>query len=357
MKKIYWFILLIFLCLPISFCTKEFKYELPKVDPKVAILSINDPENEFLFEITMAKPFRDSIIKLNSDCKVDLYEDDHFLTTLKLDMALYNKNTYNQRLLKFSADSGLRFIDGKEYNVKVKYPGIDPVTSKTDKPVHVIIKEVTWTQYDDDMPNWYSVAEGMIFQDILPIKRPYIEWTITFDDPSGFQNYYRIGVNYQYSCPRSWSLNASVDGRLQYASSSLPDPVYMHSKYLVQNQLEPYEHPLFQYTKEILWSDNEFNGTEHSIKIVTPRPSQITGDLYFNPVLLKPSNFKYIISLYTLSEDYYKYWVDRWKFMKSSQISDPFAEPMKFHSNTSNGCGIFAFSSLDRDTIEMNVNF
>jgi len=94
--------------------------------------------------------------------------------------------------------------------------------------------------------------------------------------------------------------------------------------------------PITQWiTWELLWSDKSYNGSNHSFKIIAPR--QVNGTYY-------------VVSLYSLSYDYYNYMIDRWKYYRVSD--DPFSEPIRLHSNTSNGCGIFAMYSVDKDTLQ-----
>jgi hypothetical protein len=353
MRKRYFSRILMLSGIFILSCQTDYKYELPGVDAIPAILSVNDPDNEFQFRITMARPFTEGIIKMNPECKVDLYENDHFFTSLRLD-TINHKHFLSNRYLFFGIDSGIVLSEGKEYKAQVDYPGFEVVTAKTIKPVPIKIKNVTWAPYYDEMPHWYFVSETQMPDLIYSVTAPLIELTITFNDPADVQNFYSIGISYLHTVKISATTDKTIGGRLSYASPDLTDPVFrrftsgawIYSKNRLSGEIS-YNYDIF-YPKEILWNDIGFNGSENSIKLLVPKPSNITG-------YTTNTGFKYIIRLYSLSEDYYKYMVDRWLFTFTS--SDPFAEPLRFHSNTSNGCGIFAFSSLDIDTIGLDNNY
>ena len=338
-------------------CETSLEFELPKIDPVPAILSSNDPDCKFIFRVTNAKPFQDSIYQINPECRVKLFEEGNFFTELSLDTSSFESildefQDYPKRI--FIKDPELKFSENKEYKVEVSIPGYSLVSAKTYIPAPIEIKSVTWKEFDGVMPHWYEecIVEALGGYSIVKYTTPLIEWTITFDDPPAINNYYRIGLNYRYLFHMQ-NINSIVDGKLQYAPSNSNDPVFMYVIYVSPN---PY--PRFdgfrspdQLAKEIIFNDYNFDGKEYSVKILTPRPREIQRSTYlgFN------SDFKYIINLYSLSEDYYKYWLDRYKFEKLSK--DPFAEPIRIHSNISNGAGIFAFSSLDTDTVPMNINY
>lgn len=316
-------------------CSKDLKFTLPAIDPLLAIQSLNDPDNTFQLIVTMAKPIQDQNIQMNPDCQVDIYENDLFFKSLKLDTALFKQSSIQKNYLRFASDVEMSFSEGNEYKVEVNYPGFEKVTASAVKPDIVKIKQLTWRQFTGEMPSWYYETPWKRFPDKLTgeIIRDtnLIEVTIMFDDPSEITNYYRVGIN----LITNPSPSKIFDRRLQYATNMLPDPCYMIFNYKTKNPLySGWTNPL---TYEILWNDNNFNGGEHSLKILIPGGPDI------------PIGTKYIISLYSLSEDYYKYMVDRWKYSKTE--NDPFAEPIKLFSNTSNGCGIFAFSSLHVDTV------
>jgi hypothetical protein len=315
-------------------CSRDLNFNLPKVNPLLSIQSFIDSDNEFELFVTMARPLIDQNIKMNRMCQVNIFDNDLFFTNLKLDPSKFIQGQDTQRLLKFIPDSELLFSEGKEYMVEVQYPEFESITGKTVKPKAVKINDVALRQFTGHMPNWYYNTPSKPYSDYgQPNEQDtsLLEFTITFTDPAESSEYYRVGIN----LITNQGTNRIFDRRLQYAINDIPDPCYMIFNYKTLNPL--YSGWVNPATYEILWNDKGFNGENHSFKILVPSSTII------------PIGTKFVISLYTLSEDYYKYMIDKWKYSKTE--NDPFAEPVRLYSNISNGCGIFAFSSLNVDTI------
>ncbi len=316
-------------------CSTDLKFDLPKRDPLLAIQSFIDPDNDFELIVTMAKPIQEQNIQMDRNCRVEIFENDLFFTQLILDSSRFIQGEGIQRLLKFYSDSGLGFSEEKEYKVEINYPNFEPVFAKTTIPKAVNIKKITFRQFTGEMPDWYYETPSKSSSDdhsgIIKRDTSLIEFTITFDDPIAASNFYRLGVKL---ITKSYTHQPYFDRKIQYASLADPDPPFMPVIY------KP-EYPLYSGWSnpriyEILYNDVNSSGKEQSLKILVPAGGGGEG--------------KYVIYLYTLSEDYYKYMLDRWKYFKTT--NDPYAEPIKFYSNSNNGCGIFAFSSMDTDTIQ-----
>ncbi len=337
-------------------CETSLKFELPEIDPVPAILSSNDPDCAFQVRVTMARPFQDSISHIDADCRIEIFEDDNFLAELFLDTSLNSENIrdefqgYPGRI--FIKDPEVKFKEGKEYKINVDVPGYHSLTATTSIPEAVKIKSVSWKEYNGPMPQWYwqYIVEALASYHPFNAIPPLVEWSITFDDPLLIKNYYRIGVGFRGILHKEGDIFYLADGKMQYAPTNSNDPTFM---YVINRPPERDPDPDNKYytflTKEIIFSDYNFDGTEYSVRILTPRPGNIIEHADTNSI------FKYIINLYSLSEDYYKYWIDRYHAEKLNM--DPFSEPLRIHTNISNGAGIFAFSSLDTDTVQMDINY
>lgn len=313
-------------------CSDDLSFKLPDVEPLLSLQSFVDPDKEFELLLTVANPVQDSTFKMSTDCTVDILEDENTIERLFFDTILYNWGVINKCYLRFLSDSLIEFQEGKEYKVVANHPGFEELKAISVKPASVKIIQVTWKSFVGEMPDWYYDTPSKKISGIskgIDRDTNLIEFSISFIDPDQISNYYRLGINL-ITKPG----NRLFDRRIQYASQSLPNPCYM--KFHFDTPYPLYSGWSNPQTYEILWNDNEFNGEDHTIKILVPGSSS--------------QGSKYIVSLYSLNEDYYKYMVSRWKYSISED--DPFAEPVRFFSNTSNGCGIFAFSSLDADTIE-----
>ena len=321
-------------------CSTDLKFDLPERDPLLAIQSFIGPDHDSRVRVTMARGIH-AAIHMDIDCQVDLFENGVFYKSLTLDTpAILSGTISTQGYLDFPVDSSVVLSEGKEYTVKVNYPGFETMIATDTKPNTVKIKELSWCYLTGGWPEWYfdTPAYKVSLIDESRKNGSLIEFTITIDDPPDIENFYRIGLN-------SIDLSSTYldrDCRMQYAIYSDPDPPYMTYRYKSKahrysGSLKGYNWaPITQWTTwELLWSDKSFNGSSHSFKIIAPHP----GDGTY-----------YVVSLYSLSYDYYNYMIDRWKYYKVSD--DPFSEPIRLHSNTSNGCGIFAMYSVDKDTLQ-----
>jgi hypothetical protein len=311
-------------------CSTDLKFELPIADPLLSIQSIVDPDNEFKLMATIAKPIQKQNIRMDRNCQVEIYENDLFFTQLSLDPSSFIQGQDTQRLLIFHADTGLHFSEGKKYKVEMNYPGFEPVIAQTIKPIAVKIKNLSYRHIKGEMPDWYyktpSKMSSNDHSDIIKRDTSLVEFTITFDDPNITRNFYRLGVKLLIK----GNLRVPYfDRKIQYASLTNPEPPYIKVSYYPDYSVGS-SNPIIY---EILYNDINSNRKEQSFKILVPAGSG-----------------RYVIYLYTLSEDYYKYVLDRWEYFKTAD--DPFSEPIKFYSNSNNGCGIFAFSSMDTDTIQ-----
>jgi hypothetical protein len=354
------FIILIILNLCLS-CESDTKFDQPQSDPVLAVLSSNDLDNFFQVRVTVAKPFGEKFYPVSADCNVKLYENGAIVAELKEDTSRLTNSEYIRDKAQnfperiYIKDPSLKLKEDQDYSIEVNVSGFPKLNAITSIPSPVRIKNISRAEINCAMPYWWYTSfdvEMLAFDPTVQFysKAPYIEWSITFDDPQLTNNFYRIGVGYRAVLFKADTINSIIDSKLQYASATEQDPVYM---YVINKPSEPIKSPKEKYytylIREMIFSDNNFNGQEYTIKIITPRPKDIqrSGD--------PNDSFKYIISLYSLSEDYYKYWLDRYKVKKMA--ADPFSEPIRVHSNISNGAGIFAFSSFDCDTIPVDINY
>jgi hypothetical protein len=356
-KYLVWFQCFItFICC--NSCETNTKYELPDVVPVLAILSSNDPDNLFQVRVTIAKPFEDELYPVNADNHVKLFENGNLFAELMQDTILDNSENihdksqgYPQRI--FIMDPEVKFTSGKEYKIEVSVPEYPTLSATTTIPDPVKIKSISKTEFDGGMPYrfwYYNPVDLLAGHSSTSANPPLIEWTITFDDPPAEKNYYRIGVRCRALLHKDDSISYFVDGMVGYSPVNSNDPIYMYVINRSPNRnINPNDIYHSVFTKQILFSDNNFDGNEFSVTILTPRPSDI------QKITDENDTFNYIINLYSLSEDYYKYWLDRYRAEKL--YDDPFSEPVRVHSNISNGAGIFAFSSFDSDTVLVDIRY
>jgi len=330
-------------------CSRDMTFSLPETEPLLAVQSLIGPDKDSEVRVAMARGIQHPHIQMDIECKVDMFEDGVFYKRLILDTPVIASGTMtNKGYLVYPAESSLALTEGREYSVEVNYPGFETVTARDIKPNAVKINSISWCFFTGEMPEWYYNTPQKRYQNTFDDNwqtnrdTALIEYVINFDDPPEIGDFYQIGINYlvpdNYSIPRD-----TIHYRIQYAIVSDPDPPYVIFNYRKNksqasgtgNTKNGNSMIIYQTTWELLWKDDEFDGSRHSITIIAPRPDE---------------GAKCIISLYSLSENYYRYMIDRWRYCKLLQ--DPFSEPIRFHSNTSNGCGIFAMYSVDKDTLQ-----
>jgi len=264
--------------------------------------------------------------QLNEPIKVSLFENNNLLQEKYAN--IYGGKYINTDYYGVAYFNKTMLREGNKYKVKVSNPGYDDIEAETIMPVPVKINSVTWKHIKGKMPEWFFDVYGSYkVQNPMGPTIEYthmIEFSITFDDPPE-NNFYQCGIHI---------FNNVAEYKMKYASFGWPDPLYNNVSYITP---PPNYITRAGIANEIVFDDKAFNGEEKTVKLVIPVKEIIT------------SSYDYIIKLYSLSEDHYKYIVSKWLYNRSKD--DPFAEPVDFHSNVSNGIGIFSIASCDYDTI------
>ena len=99
-------------------------FSLPDTDPLIAVQSFIGPDRDSRVRVTIARGIQDPAIQMDIDCQVDLFENGVFSKSLTLDTpAILSGTISTQGYLYFPADSSDVLSDGKEYTIKVNYPG------------------------------------------------------------------------------------------------------------------------------------------------------------------------------------------------------------------------------------------
>jgi len=308
-------IILIILLINLS-CIKEKPFEIPEGETELTLFAENYPENSMKVRVSLAQTIGHyPYYQLNEPIKVSLFENNNLLQ----ENIYYGVAYFNKTMLR----------EGNKYKVKVSNPRYDDIEAETIKPVPVKINSVTWKHIKGKMPEWYFDVYGSY--EVQAPMGPTIEYThmiefsITFDDPQE-NNFYQCGIHI---------FNNVAECKMKYASFGWPDPLYNNVSYITP--LPNYPNPTRTgIANEIVFDDKDFNGKEKTVRLVIPAREDVTTS-------------SYIVKLYSLSEDHYKYIVSKWLYNRSKD--DPFAEPVDFHSNVSNGIGIFSIASCDYDTI------
>lgn len=199
----------------------------------------------------------------------------------------------------YTSASGLKPLAGRTYTLRATAPGFAETTGSDIAPVAVVPTNIAWR--DSVIVSQFGEAYG--------------EFSFSIDDPAGADNYYVLTV-------------LQIDTFIE-----LPDTyIYVYPVYVqVQD-------PVLEYDVNsggILFQDETFDGTRRVIRVQINQYEREYGLMFF--------------ALSTVSESYYKYVQTLSSY--SETAFNPFAEPVRVHSNMTAGMGVFAGFSNAFDVI------
>lgn len=206
-------------------------------------------------------------------------------------------------VLTFSFLNGGKYVSnfkpkpGKSYSIQVEATGLPTCYSRFIMPSPLSGAKSTWQD------NTGVDASG------FPIG------TISFEiqDDASQRNFYEIGL-FRYE---------------DIAADFLEMPILPLDAELSQN-------PKFNKAGALLVDDASFNGERKSFKFSTPFGSA-------------GSQYKYLVVIKSLSQDYYKYF----ESLEDYQVQGgAFSDPIPVFNNIINGVGIAAGACVQRDTIK-----
>ena len=216
------------------------------------------------------------------------------------DGALWNNLILSEATFKYSLalDSPL----GNElatYRIEAGFGTYDPVFVEQTMPGTVLIKEASYEQ------------DGTID----PTGEKVDEFSITFDDPPGEENYYLLRVSY-------------IEQYVEWTGDTIR---YEGMIYLDSND------PITGYSEQgLIFTDKAFDGNEYTINAWNYG--------WFEQVEL------FNVELINITRDGYLYLRSLENYYNS--VDNPFAQPATVFSNIENGYGIFALGAVDKVIIE-----
>jgi hypothetical protein len=192
---------------------------------------------------------------------------------------------------EYRSDTGTP-LSGKEYTIRCQAPGYEPVTGRSAIPAHPVLTDV---QMED-------VSSNPEDKSLIRIK---------FQDDGSIKNYYQVMLEVERENYDSW---AKIIRRSRYKLQMEAADQNIYSQYV-------------EVGNSFLIKDILFNGKEAELVFKVPAHQLI-------------NNAGVILSLRTLSEEFYKY-------KTTAQVQDetsdnPFAQPVNVYKNIENGFGIFA---------------
>lgn len=203
--------------------------------------------------------------------------------------------TYNVGTDKYENDT-FRALAGKRYSVRVKAKGFEEVYAEMEMPDKAIGIPSSWQDSTDLDTAGYPTGTLLV----------------NLNDNGSKRNYYRISLFY-------WDAVAAVFNALR--------PVTRDAS--IENDAIESDNGSW------VFSDRSFNGQQKSISFITP-----FGYAQGSP--------KYLVVSESLNEEYFKFFKSIEDYKAGAGV---FGEATPIFTNIRNGVGIWAGSTISRDTI------
>lgn len=292
-------------------CTKEVEIDLPKQPNQMVVYSILSPivfplPKNLNLKLTYSKEISDSTNNMISDALVLYYINNQLKDTVEFVDSL---GVYP--LLQNMSDYP---VAGDKCAIRIIKEGFEPVYSEAIIPSKVMITDsvnITQIAYIDDLGFAHSKA------------------SLTFIDPVDEVNYYEIAVTQTY--------NSNSDNPEHFFELNTNDEIITTQSYYPSAFLLDLKYP-----KYLLFTDETFNGEEHTVDFFY-LPPQASEDYLFI------INHNLSFHLRNVSEDYYKYKTTliQSKNNNTEDILYGMGEPINVYSNIENGYGIFGAYNYD----------
>jgi hypothetical protein len=192
-------------------------------------------------------------------------------------------------------------VAGQTYHLVVTNSGFNQVDAQTQTPTVITIDAIDTLRKNDEM-----------------------NYSIKFSDEPSITNYYAVAIE---------QISIGDDGFGGYYYYS--DYFFETSEIFTQNGSADVDGT--KYGSVFLFSDATFNGGQCTFDASTYIPVESTDSTIV------------VVSLLSLSEDYFKYKLTLEKYQETA--GDPFAQPVQVYSNVENGFGIFGGYSVYRDSL------
>lgn len=202
---------------------------------------------------------------------------------------------FNLGLNKYVAN--FKPVMGKEYKVTVSYPTYATATGRMTLPSKLNSPKSTWIDGTGTDPDGFQTGT----------------LTCYIADPQSERNYYEINLYRYDDFTQEWLIMRPIT----------TDP------FLNENASRT-------DLGGFLLDDKSFNGGSRKFDFITSYGS--SGSMY-----------KYLVEVRSLSDEYYRYLQSLANYRKTTAI---FSDPTPIYSNITNGRGICAGASIQKDTIQ-----
>lgn len=286
---------LFFILVTISACTKLLPLEIGESVSKLVVNSIILPDTNIVIYIGATQSISDTNI-LNIDAKLDLYENENYVSTLNF----VTEGVYSTDYRPFVS---------KSYKIVVSESNYETCIATDTIPEKTLIDEATFY-----LPAGFD-----------EYGTPFYEATINFKDKEDVANFYEIVI---YSGTKNTPQNFITD----FSTENIALINEGDAEYLPTS---------------LFFSDEMFEGKEFEIKIKFTSGYQMSQQGNYEP------DADYYILLRSISRSYYFYRKGWTRHAYNQTISDDVlgmlfkGEPIDAYTNITNGYGVFVAYNQD----------
>jgi hypothetical protein len=269
-------------------CEKTIIVDVPEHERQIVAKAFFSPGTPWVVHVSSSVGYLDPVdVYALTDATVEIRKDGSILESLRHDNAGYYVSQQS------------RPEPGNSYTLRVSRPHYESIEALATLPATRIVPrlQVRRGRNDDGNPG-FSVA-------------------VTLDDPAGERNYYAIDV---------------------VQTDRIGDAVFQHLSGFESNDvvLRGFEFGEPDYFNVAYFEDELFDGTAETVDLWVFDPSHTVPDGIISTLEIR---------VYTTDEAYFRY--NRTIERQEETEDNPFVEPVRIYSNTSNGFGIFAGYYVD----------
>lgn len=271
----------------------------PPHTPQLVAQGFFTPDSLWVVRVTSTTPFTDPAAPaFLKEAGVEVWEDGQLLAR----PALSDSGTY--------VATGKGAQPGRTYTLRVSAPGYAPAEGRDRLPAPPVVAAF----YEQVVPPPDSTT-----------RRSRTQVAVTLQDPAAEDNYYGLLV-----VQARWSLDRTTGQVLPLPPALFPfesDDAALEEEGLELLGLDPHTY------LEAFFTDALFDGSSHTFGF------GLQYDLP-DPNALLVIQRAWVVVLLSVSEALYRYW--KTAGQQAFTNENPFAEPLRVHSNMTNGFGIFA---------------
>jgi hypothetical protein len=270
------------------------------------VVEVEVPEHESLTVLNALWTSQDTLLELLVSNSLSILDQEDFTVPDDADVQLFKNDNLvgafilNNESFKYEIllNDPLGNASGT-YKIEAKVTGYNPISVEQTMPGLVEIENATFEK------------EGAVD----PTGEKVDEYTVTFNDPPGVENYYLVQA-FQIA------IYVQAPGDTIFSREHI---------YLDSND------PTANYSElGLIFTDKAFDGNEYTMRAWDYGWWNEGGDVEIQLISLTKDKYLYLKS----KEDYY------------NSVDNPFAQPATVHNNIVNGYGIFGLGAVDIEIIE-----